>query len=142
MLQFRLSWHRWFAGFLALTILAAAYLFQKIDVAAFMGIDSPNAKFIVNKLTRFLLNDGACLLLITAIFNKPKYLLVSTWLFLAELLIFLPLYFILKLSLEGNSEISSPLLSQLHRMIVNPLLMIVLMMGFFYQDFFWKKTNP
>jgi len=52
-----------------------------------------------------------------------------------EFFILLPIYFIMKLSLEGDSEISSPLLSQLHRMIVNPLLMIILILGLVYQDF-------
>ena len=86
-----------------------------------------------------MVNDIACLLLVAAIFNKPGYLRLSAWIFLTELLVLLPIYFVLKLTLEGDSEISSPLLSQLHRMIVNPLLMIVLIMGFIYQDYFWKK---
>lgn len=86
-----------------------------------------------------MVNDIACLLLVAAIFNKPSYLRLSAWIFLTELLVLLPIYFVLKLTLEGDSEISSPLLSQLHRMIVNPLLMIVLIMGFIYQDYFWKK---
>lgn len=86
-----------------------------------------------------MVNDIACLLLVAAIFNKPSYLRLSAWIFLTELLVLLPIYFTLKLTLEGDSEISSPLLSQLHRMIVNPLLMIVLIMGFVYQDYFWKK---
>ena len=105
-----------------------------------MGDPSPNVRFIFKKSVRFILNDSACLLLIMAIFNKYNYIRMSAWVFLVELFFFLPVYFVLKLSLEGDSEISSPLLSQLHRMIVNPLLMIVLIMGFFYQDYFSKKT--
>jgi exosortase F-associated protein len=104
-----------------------------------MGIENAAGKFIANRTVRFMLNDVACLLLITAIFNSKKYLALSFWVFLTELFILLPIYFLLKLSLEGDSEISSPLLSQLHRMIVNPLLMIVLIMGFFYQDHIQKQ---
>ncbi|NOT76602.1 MAG: exosortase F system-associated protein [Cyclobacteriaceae bacterium] len=135
------KWPRWIIGIIAVMILGFAYLFQNYDFSSLVGSYSPNAKFIINKTIRFLLNDTACLLLIMVIFNKSSYLRVSTWIFLTELIVFLPLYFILKLSLEGDSEISSPLLSQLHRMIVNPLLMFAMIMGFFYQKYFWKKPS-
>lgn len=124
---------------LAVAMLGTVYLFQRYDASGFIGIDSAYGKFMVNKTIRFLLNESACLILITSIFNQPKYLRVGFLLFLAELTLLLPLYFILKLSLEGDSEISSPLLSQLHRMIVNPLLMFVLILGMFYQNFAFRR---
>jgi exosortase F-associated protein len=71
--------------------------------------------------------------LIYAWFKERKYLTLSFYLFLVEVGLLLPIYFIVKLSLEGDSEISSPLLSQIHRLIVNPLLMFLLMVGFIYQ---------
>ena len=135
------KWTRWVIGGLAVTALAMTYIFQRYDFSALAGSYSPNGKFIINRLVRFILNDSACLLLIMAVFNKATYLRLSTWVFAAELFILLPLYFLVKLTLEGGSEISSPLLSQFHRMIVNPLLMIVLMMGFVYQDYFWARTR-
>ena len=135
------SWERWSMGGLALVTLMVMYLFQRFDFSILTGEHSDNVRFIINKSVRFLVNDVACLALILAIFNKPNYLRLSAWIFLTELLVLLPLYFTLKLTLEGDSEISSPLLSQLHRMIVNPLLMIVLMMGFVYQDYFWNRKN-
>ena len=128
-------------GGLALVTLMVMYLFQRFDFSILTGEHSDNVRFIINKSVRFLVNDVACLALIVAIFNKPNYLRLSAWIFLTELLVLLPLYFTLKLTLEGDSEISSPLLSQLHRMIVNPLLMLVLMMGFVYQDYFWNRKN-
>ena len=131
---------RWLLGIFAVAVLVAVYIFQSFDFSALAGTPAANSRFIINRSVRFLINDGACLLLIMAVFNKSSYLRVSTWIFMVELFVFLPVYFVLKLSLEGDSEISSPLLSQLHRMIVNPLLMIALMMGFFYQDYFSKKT--
>jgi hypothetical protein len=57
-----------------------------------------------------------------------------------EVFLLLPAYFIVKLTLEGDSEISSPLLSQIHRLIVNPLLMFLLMVGFVYQRVRTKNT--
>ena len=132
---------RWLIGAAAIAALALMYLFQKFDFSELIGAYSPNARFVINKSIRFLINDSSCLLLIWAAFNKKNYLRISTWIFLTELILVLPLYFVVKLSMEGPSEISSPLLSQWHRMIVNPLLMIVLMMGFLYQDYFWKKQK-
>jgi exosortase F-associated protein len=132
---------RWIIGAFAISLLAATYLFQRLDISSLLGSFSSNMRFVLNKSIRFIANDIACLLLISAVFNKPAYLRLSSVFFIGEMFILLPLYFVLKLSLEGDTEISSPLLSQLHRMIINPLLMIVLMMGFFYQDYFSKKPN-
>jgi exosortase F-associated protein len=138
---FRHNSARWALGIFAVCLLAAAYLFQRYDFSSILGSYSPNTRFVLNKSLRFIANDAACLLLIAIIFNKASYLRFSSFFFVGEMFLLLPLYFILKLSLEGSSEISSPFLSQLHRMVVNPLLMIVLMMGFFYQDYFSKRTE-
>lgn len=75
------------------------------------------------------------MLLIKSFFNEPKYVRFAFYIFLFEIAVLLPLYFIVKLGLEGDSEISSPLLSQIHRMIVNPTLMILVMAAFLYQKF-------
>ncbi len=129
-------------AFLAAGMLAAIYLFQRYDIAGLLGLGaSPNGKFVINKTIRFLLNETACLLLILSIFNQAKYLRIGMMLFLTELVLLLPLYFILKLFYEGNSEISSPLLSQLHRMIVNPLLMFILIVGLLYQKYFIQRSQ-
>jgi exosortase F-associated protein len=125
---------------LAIAILASLYIFQRIDYWKYtlhlIGLSdfySPEWAFVVNKTFRLLGNDFACFILIYAIFESTSYLRVAFYLLLIELLIVLPIYFILKLSLEGPTEISSPLLSQIHRIIVNPILMLLLMVGFWYQ---------
>src|SRR5690606_18209439 len=126
-----------------LMILALVYLFQRFSyahlIASLFMIDTdtmhPNVVFVINKTVRLVINDFACMLLIYAIFESKSYLLVAFYVFLFELLIMLPVYFAIKLSLEGDSEISSPLLSFVHRLIVNPMLMLVLMAGFIYQRF-------
>lgn len=81
------------------------------------------------------MNDAACIVLIKSFFGESKYVRFAFVVFLFELLVLLPVYFAFKLSLEGDSEISSPLLSQIHRMIVNPTLMILVIIAFFYQKF-------
>ncbi len=127
-------------GLIAILLMVLTYLFQKFDFSSLAGEYSNVTKFVVNRTVRFIFNDIACLLMIIAIFNKNDYLKLSVWIFFTELFILLPGYFVAKLSLEGDSEISSPLLSQIHRMIVNPLLMIILIMGLLYQDYFYKKN--
>lgn len=132
----------------ALLLLAAVYIRQQFSYAGAMNAVLPDAwqlthpytVFVVNKTVRLILNDMACMVLIYALFSERAYLKVAFWLFLIELLVILPLYFVIKLSLEGDSEISSPLLSQIHRLIVNPLLMFLLMIGFLYQKITQSKT--
>lgn len=128
---------------LALLTLAVVFLFQEFSYIALLsslfGLDvrsfPPNAIFVVNKTIRLIVNDLACMAMIFVIFRGRVYLRMSLYVFLFELIILLPAYFAVKLTLEGDSEISSPLLSQFHRLIVNPTLMILLMAGFFYQRF-------
>lgn len=130
-------------GIVACSVLFAVYIFQQFNAAAVLcdalpGLSCPfgaNTVFVINRSIRVLLNDAACMVLILAIFKQKKYLQVAFYIFLFEVLVLLPAYFMLKLSLEGDSEISSPLLSQIHRMIVNPTLMIVLIIAFAYQRF-------
>jgi exosortase F-associated protein len=125
---------------LAVVLLATAYFFQDVNwlaaIASRFPVQSgfhPFVFFVFNKTLRLIINDLACMILIYAIFRETRYLSLAFWLFLAELFIILPLYFFFKLSIEGDSEISSPLFSQIHRLIVNPTLMLLLMLGFFYQ---------
>ncbi len=132
---------KYFLMSLSLLILLTVYLFQRVNYAGLMNgvlpeaiqIVNPNTFFIVNKAVRLILNDLACMIFIYAVFEKQMYLKASFYLFLIELFVLLPVYLILKLNLEGTSELSSPLLSQIHRLIVNPLLMFLLMLGFVYQ---------
>lgn len=126
---------------LAMLILLTVYLFQKISYAGVVNsilpdsltINHPYGVFIFNRTIRLIINDGACMLLIWSLFGQMKYLKAAFVVFLIELFILLPVYFVIKLNLEGASEISSPLLSQIHRIIVNPLLMLILILGFYYQ---------
>lgn len=119
-----------------IAILGTVYIFQRINMAGALGEFPPNAIFVINRTSRLILNDFACFLIIFALFRERKYLKIAFWVFLVEILFVLPLYLVIKLSLEGDSEISSPLLSQVHRLIVNPMLMIFLIAAFVYQRHF------
>lgn len=122
--------------------LIMVYVFQRGNPAALVGDFSENAQFVINRATRLILNDVACLAIIYAVFRDDKYLKISFWLFLVEVFIVLPAYLIVKLTLEGPTELSSPLLSHVHRLIVNPMLMLLLMAGFVYQRRQIKRSLP
>lgn len=118
-----------------LAILAAVYVFQRTNLAGFLGDFPPNVIFVINRTARLIINDFACFLIIFALFQEAKYLKIAFWIFLLELFVILPVYLVVKLSLEGDSEISSPMLSQVHRLVVNPMLMLLLIAGFLFQRY-------
>lgn len=133
---------------ISLLLLTIVYVFQQWDylnfIAAVFGATmafGPTAAFIFNKTFRLVLNDALCFLLIYALFKERKYLRIAFLVFCFELFLILPLYLIVKLRLEGSSEISSPLLSQIHRLIVNPMLMLILIVAFYYQRFWVKEKK-
>jgi len=137
---------QWIAVFVSLAGLALIYLFQQFDyfdlIRRVVGADTdsdPNVPFIVNRTLRLILNDLLCLVLILNFFHDSRFTRVAMYVFLAELFLLLPAYLAIKLTLEGPSEISSPLLSPIHRMIVNPLLMVILIAGFYYQR--WHESK-
>lgn len=141
--QSKIGAKRWALVCLSVIALFLIYVFQRINIAGFLlaGFSPhPNVIFIINKTIRLVLNDLCCLAIIWAIFQEKKYLQIAFYVLLLELLVILPVYFGIKLSLEGDSEISSPLLSQIHRLIVNPTLMLLLMVGFFYQRYTGKTA--
>lgn len=128
------SWVRAVLFLAGISLLGMVYIFQRVDFARYLGDVHPNTVFVVNRAVRLILNDLACFLIIMAIFRQKKYLKMAFIVFLVELMVILPAYLVIKLTLEGDSEISSPLLSHIHRLIVNPMLMILLIAGFFYQQ--------
>ncbi len=137
--------YRWLRGamiFFALGLMILVYVFQRTWFW-FQNIELLNQTqylpFILNRLIRLTVNDSLCMILFIAIFNEIKELKLASIVFAVELLIILPLYLLVKLSWEGDSEISSPLLSFVHRLIVNPLLMVILMVGLFYQKYRMAK---
>src|SRR3954471_20200157 len=95
-------------GLFGVAILAGVYVFQHVSFFSILKLSALGSSnytaFIFNKTVRMILNDVACMLLIKAIFYQRKYVMAAFYVFLFELLILLPLYFILKLTIEGDSE--------------------------------------
>ena len=111
---------------------AATFLFQDFSFINELGISETNL-FIVKKVLRVVLNDLFMLLFIGAWFREKKITRLAIAVQLIDSLILLPVYLYFKLSWEGTSEISAPLLSQFHRLIINPTLMILLIPAVYFQ---------
>ena len=94
---------------------------------------SDQTRFALRKILRVVLNDLFMLIFIIVWFNDRKVTRLALMIQLIDGLVLLPLYLMLKLHLEGTSEISSPLLSQFHRLIINPTLMILLVPAIYFQ---------
>jgi exosortase F-associated protein len=127
----------------AFTGLAAIYLFQYTDFLLLLSGHrfSPEYHFISNRMVRIFINDSCMLALIYAIFRDPAIVKLAFYIQLIDLFVLFPLYLSLKIPFEGISEISSPFLSQLHRLIVNPTLILLLIAGIYYQKLVTKHDN-
>ena len=124
--------------FVAVTGLSLVYFFQQFNYLGYLsnlwGNEfHPYTEFVFNKTLRYLLNDNLCILIIYSLFYKKTNVILGLYLELFGLAILLPIYFTLKLTFEGDTELSTPLLSFYHRLVINPTLMILLIMGLFYQ---------
>lgn len=122
---------------LSITGLALIYLLQEsLTLSALLTIQlADNVEFVFKKLIRVTLNDLCMLLFLYAWFNNRSIIKLGLWVQAADTFILLPIYLLIKLSVEGTSEISTPLLSQWHRLIVNPTLMLLLIPAIYYQRF-------
>ncbi|HEY0740178.1 MAG TPA: hypothetical protein VGD40_01915 [Chryseosolibacter sp.] len=120
---------------LAVIGLCSAYLFQRTDlVLSICHCEmSPELSFALHKFFRVLMNDLCMLLIIHAWFNDSTITRLAIWIQLVDTFFLLPVYLLIKLSLEGPTELSSPLLSQFHRLIVNPTLLILLFPAVYFQ---------
>ena len=118
-------------GILSVAGLVAVFLFQEIDVAAHLGSDaSAINRFLINRTIRFLLNDAFAIGIIYALFVEKKYVIFSLYVQLAGVVLFLIPYFILKLYFPAYN---GPMISFLHRLVLNPTLLMLLIPAFYYQ---------
>lgn len=110
-------------GVFALTCLIAIFVGQKINIAAFFGVNDGIAQFLVNRSIRFFLNDALTILLLYAIFYNRKAVLFAVYTQLAgTLFLFVP-YCLLKIAFPIYD---GPLISFLHRLVINPVILLLL----------------
>lgn len=94
-----------------------------------MDMGNP-ARFILNRSIRFVLNDVLAIGLIFALFYERKYVIFAMVAQLMGMFLFLIPYFILKVNYPGYN---GPLISFLHRLILNPTLLLLLIPAFYFQ---------
>jgi len=126
--------------------LALVYVFQRFNyglmILQVLGIEAgENGIFIVNKTLRLLINDTLGCMMIFAVFKEKKERQIALAIFLVELMVILPIYLFMKLAWEGTGEISSPLLSFIHRLVVNPTLMVMTGIALAYQKFVYPNLH-
>lgn len=130
-------------GFLGLVLV---YVFQRVlfydpfqdlvyQPGQFNEISINHSKYIFGKISRYILNDGFALMIIWGLFQNKKYLRFAVIIFMIGLLILLPIYITLSLMYY---ETIHTFLNHLHRLVLNPVLMMLLIPAFYYQN----RVNP
>lgn len=109
-------------GFLCAMGLVLVFVAQHADVAGRLGMTGMTA-FYFNRTLRFLINDGLTIGLIWALFNNRQYVIFALWVQLFGMLTLLLPYFALKYFFPAYN---GPLISFLHRLILNPTLLLLL----------------
>lgn len=98
------------------------------------GIGVDPFPLIVNKTLRYVLNDLFSIAIIFGIFGEKKYARFAVYVMLFGLLVLLPAYLFIYLQQPYGF---SSMLTHLHRVVMNPVLMMLLIPAFFYQ----KRLN-
>ncbi len=118
------------------TLLFEFKLPQPIDYGQLEVI--PTVPFIVNKVLRYLLNDLFSIAIIYGLFYERKYARFAMYVMFFGLFVLVPAYIALYLS---QPEGFSSMLGHLHRVVMNPVLMMLLVPAFFYQRKMQDQTS-
>jgi exosortase F-associated protein len=126
------TFYRIVIGATAAIGLVIVFVFQQTNLAALGGLAAtPSNQFIINKLIRFFLNDALTILLIFSLFGKKKYVMFAVWVQLTGMVLFLIPYLVVKIWLP---DYNGPLINFIHRLILNPTLLLLLIPAFILQD--------
>lgn len=122
---------RIFIGALSVIGLAIVFIFQQTNLAALAGwTNKPVYQFVVNRVIRFLLNDAFTIGLIYALFAERKYVVFALWVQILGMLLLLVPYLIVKVQMPYYN---GPLISFVHRLILNPTILLLLIPAFYVQ---------
>jgi len=114
---------------LALMGLMLLFLFQQASLVPLSGVSGTTWEFIINRTLRFLINDLLVVLLIHSLFQKRSYTQFALVVQVVGFALILLPYFVIKFQYPGYN---GPLISFLHRLVVNPLLMLLLIPAFYF----------
>jgi exosortase F-associated protein len=125
---------RWIIGIAGCIGLVIIFLFQRWDIANHFEIGNSHfSRFLINRSIRFVLNDIFAMGIIFSLFPSRTYLYFAFVVQLIGVIFILTPYFVLKFYFPFYN---GPLLSFLHRLVLNPLLMLLLIPAFYYQRLF------
>lgn len=139
-----LSLQRWLLIIVAVLVLAGIYLTQNYPFTDYV-IDllrpgtGTTARFVWYKLARYILNDGASVLLIHGLFGRRDFTRFAMYVMVFGLLVLLPGYIILHQILPHEYN---HFLMHWHRFTLNPVLMMLLVPAFVYQLEKEKRHAP
>jgi exosortase F-associated protein len=116
---------------LACAGLVILFVFQHFDFGYFLfRVRHTLADFLINRSIRFFLNDLFAIALIYALFKERKYVLFAIYTQVFGFFFLLIPYFILKINWPSYN---GPMINFLHRIILNPTLLLLLIPSFYYQ---------
>ena len=118
------------------------FLFQKFNYADLFGITEQNTsayfQFSFNKVVRFLLNDSLTVLIIYGLFFERKYVLFALLVQAFGLFVLLPSYLLINYYFFDETK---GWLSYLHRLTLNPVLLMLLIPTFYFQKTYHDSTS-
>lgn len=122
---------RWAIGGVSVILLVIVFVFQSKGMAGSLGISDKAVAFIVNKSARFVVNDLLMIGVIYSLFGKRQYVLFALVVQAVGIVFLLIPYFVLKLYFHASN---GPLVSFLHRLVLNPTLMLLLIPALWLQE--------
>lgn len=124
---------RWAVGTASIVGLLIIFIFQKTDFLHFLGIQSSGiSQFIITRSLRFIANDILTICLIYALFGERKYVVFAFYVQLVGLVFILLPYFVIKINYPNYN---GPMVNFIHRLVLNPLLLLLLIPAFYYQKY-------
>ncbi|WP_370688780.1 exosortase F system-associated membrane protein [Fulvivirga ulvae] len=124
--------------FACITALAGSYIFQR-EIHGWLKVFelSDFSAFAIGRSIRFFTNNLLVILLIYGVFGKKKYVVFSMYILIIAIVFILVPYIIIK----SYTTYNGPLISFLHRLLVNPLLMLLLIPAFLLQENYSNRDN-
>jgi exosortase F-associated protein len=115
---------------ISITALVIVFIGQRFDYSLLFS-DSLNStyQFIINRTIRFLINDNLVLLLIYGLFYDKRYVKFGLTVEAVGFSFLLIPYFILRF----YTDIDHMYISFIHRLIINPTLMVLLIPAIYIQ---------
>lgn len=118
--------------------LFAMYVFQDAGLLTHWLPESPSDRLVLSKVFRFLVNDLLMLGLIVSLFPGRGHVQVAVAVQVFGAVFLLTPYLVLKVVYHAGD---GPLVSFLHRLVVNPMLMFLLIPGFYFYDHPRRDVN-